>query len=159
MFRLSLAICSVALLFVFSASKPATANWKTVCKGKICQLYHNVAAADGNTIARVYLQKVDIENQGAKVLAFANLPLGLFIPSGVAVDIDDGVKFPAQLLECKEKVGCRAAFNLDRGILKSLKKGKKLNIAIFEATNRKKISFHFDLNGFGPAYDKFQSGQ
>ena len=159
---------SLALIWsVSSAEAKSSEEWKTVCKEKHCQIFSEVKDDKDKILARVYLQKVvntgakiksDKQNKnskGAKLVAFANLPLGLFIPSGVTVDVDKKHEFKAQLLECNTGQGCRAVFEVQPKLLDLMKKGKTMSVVILDAQNKRKISFHFSLAEFEKAYQKF----
>ena len=153
--RLATGLIGLSLLCLIAAAGSASAQWNTVCKNNVCQLYQEVKDSKGSILARLYFQKADTKQKDSPVVAIANLPLGLFIPAGVGVNVDKSAKFAAQLLECNQGQGCRAAFDLKPELLKDVKGGKKLNVEILEAKSRKKISFHFDLKDFSAAYDKF----
>lgn len=159
---------SLVLLWAGSAAVAKTSEeWKTVCKEKHCQLFSEVKDDKDKILARVYLQNVvnadaksksDKQNKkgnGANLIAFANLPLGLFIPAGVTVDVDSKNEFKAQLLECNNGQGCRAAFEVKPKLLDLMKKGKTMSVVILDAQNKRKISFHFALADFEKAYQKF----
>ena len=77
------------------------------------------------------------------------VPLGMAIPPGVQVKIDEGepVKLPYSI--CTPG-GCTAEVNADSKLIGQLKSGKKMVVA---AINRlgKPIGFPVPLNGFGTA--------
>jgi invasion protein IalB len=159
----------LAMTWALSSVAPASAEeWKAVCnKEKRCQLFSEVKDDKSKILARVYLQSVvntdaksnsDKQNKNSKgpnLVAFANLPLGIFIPAGVTVDVDKKHEFKAQLLECNTGQGCRAVFEVQPKLLDLMKKGKTMSVVILDAQNKRKISFHFSLADFEKSYQKF----
>jgi len=150
----------LALVWTFSGAVSAAAqddNWQVACEEKRCQLFSEIKSDEGATLARLYMQNLAKEGQDASVVAIASLPLGLYIPSGVAVDVDEEMVFRAQLLECREDEGCRAAFDVKPEILEAMKKGKQMSIAIVDGRTERAIAFNFSLIGFTKAYEDFSA--
>jgi len=158
--KYALMFLGLALVWTFSGAHSANAqdeNWQTACDDNRCQLFSEIKNDQGTTLARLYLQNMAQEKDDASVIAIASLPLGVYIPSGVAVDVDDDMVFKAQLLECREDEGCRAAFDLRPKILDAMKKGNEMTIAIVDGRTRRAISFNFSLQGFTAAYRDFSA--
>jgi len=154
----ALMILGLALVWTFSGAHSAAAQddkWQTACDDTRCQLFSEINNEDGTTLARLYMQNLAQDGQDANVVALVNLPLGVYIPSGVAVDVDDDYVFRAQLLECREDEGCRAAFDLTPQILEEMKMGGEMSVAIVDGRSRRALSFNFSLMGFTKAYGEF----
>ncbi len=153
-----LIILAMALIWTFPALGTVHAqdrNWQTACDDTRCQLFSEIKDEEGATLARLYMQNLAQDGQDASVVALVSLPLGVYIPSGVAVDVDDDFVFRAQLLECREDEGCRAAFDLTPEILEEMKMGGEMSIAIVDGRSRRAIAFNFSLIGFTKAYGEF----
>ena len=153
-----LTILAMAMIWTFAALGSVNAqegNWQTACEENKCQLFSEINNEDGATLARLYMQNLAQGAQDASVVALVSLPLGVYIPSGVAVDVDDDFVFRAQLLECREDEGCRAAFDLTPEILEEMKMGGEMSVAIVDGRTRRAIAFNFSLMGFTKAYGEF----
>jgi invasion protein IalB len=138
-----------------SVANAQAESWQVACDDNRCQLFSAIRNDQGATLARLYMQNLAQDAQNSNVVALVSLPLGVYIPSGVAVDVDDDFVFRAQLLECREDEGCRAAFDLTPEILEEMKMGGKMSVAIVDGRSRRTISFNFSLMGFTKAYREF----
>ena len=162
------------LLANFSSVSNAAAEWTTACREKRCQLYNQLLQKDGTVLGRVYFQRIrasavplakekdsgksskkEAANLQYEVVAFAGLPLGLYIPSGVTVKIDDKMTFRAELLDCQAKEGCRAVFMVQPATIDAMSSGKNLSFLIVDGSSRRALSFNYSLQGFAAAYADF----
>lgn len=172
MTRALISVCLALIWALSSAAMASAREWKTVCdKEKRCQLAIEVKDNKDRVLARIYMQRViqrgektknskeqkNKDGKGANLVAFANLPLGLFIPAGVTVDVDKKIEFKAQLLECNTGQGCRAVFEVQPKFLARMKKGKTMSVVILDAGNKRRISFHLSLAEFEKAYKEFST--
>ncbi|RIA56045.1 hypothetical protein [Dichotomicrobium thermohalophilum] len=65
------------------------------CDENRCQLFSEITTEDGNTVAREFFQNLEGANEETGLIGIASLTLGLFIPSGVALDVDHDFVFRA----------------------------------------------------------------
>jgi invasion protein IalB len=82
------------------------------------------------------------------------LPLGLFLPVGVKLQVDEGKPLDLQVQTC-EAQGCFVASAMDAELLAAIKAGKQLNIGV-QTLNKEKLSFTMPLDGFTAAYERVQ---
>lgn len=82
------------------------------------------------------------------------LPLGVQVPAGTTISIDDSAPQSLQFRTC-DRNGCYAATTLSSAFLAQLRKGGKLNIA-FKNLADKTIRLSMSLDGFEQAYVKAQ---
>jgi invasion protein IalB len=80
------------------------------------------------------------------------LPVGLFLPAGVNLQIDKGRPQPLAIQTCDLK-GCYAATTLSPDLLGSIKSGKRLAV-VFQNLNKENVTLGFVLSGFAEGYDK-----
>lgn len=80
------------------------------------------------------------------------LPLGMFLPDGVAVRVDRQPAHKEPIQTCNSK-GCYVGMAIDSKFLKSLKTGKSLSIT-FKNLQKKEITIPISLAGFKEAYQK-----
>ncbi len=82
------------------------------------------------------------------------LPMGLFLPDGIKVSIDEKNPLSLKVQTCNPE-GCFAGSAISRDMLDSMIKGKRLNIT-FSNLAKKKINVPVDLEGFGKSYQKIR---
>ncbi len=156
-------VVGVFLATLFCGSVSASANWQTACDGKRCQLYQQILNKKGDRpLSMLFFQFLPKNDDGAdntrskrQIRGFLLLPLGLYIPNGVSIDIDKSMSLKANLIACDVKEGCRATFEVQPATLSAIKRGGKIVITIVDAKSRKSIHFRYSLKGFSAAYTEF----
>jgi invasion protein IalB len=128
-------------------------DWQVVCKPpaagsklETCALVQSVTAEDRNNVGlTVYFQKF---SNGTKVLrVFA--PLGVLLPPGLGLKIDDKDVGHAPFLRC-HTFACYAQVVVEDKLVDQLKNGKNAIFVIFQ-TEEAGIGIPISLAGFGPA--------
>ena len=128
-------------------------DWQVVCKdpppgakNAVCALVQSVTAEDKNNIGlTVYFQKF---SNGTRVLrVFA--PLGVLLPPGLGLKIDDKDVGHAPFLRC-HSFACYAQVVVDDPLVDRLKTGKTAIFIIFQ-TEEAGIGIPISLKGFGEA--------
>ena len=87
-------------------------------------------------------------------VALVQLPLGLNLPAGAKLQVDDGKTIDLQILTCENR-GCYANTPIAPDMLAALKSGKQLKLS-FQNLAKETISIPMSLAEFGPAYDKIK---
>jgi invasion protein IalB len=82
------------------------------------------------------------------------LPLGLLLPAGLKLRVDDGKQLDLQVQTC-EAQGCFAGSPVDAELLAAIKAGKQLTITV-RPVNKENLSFTMPLDGFTAAYERVQ---
>lgn len=160
--RISLAIAvglSVPSLPAFAQQAPEGTvkaqhgDWQVVCKAppagttkEVCALVQSVTAEDRNNVGlTVYFQKF---SNGTKVLrVFA--PLGVLLPPGLGLKIDDKDVGHAPFLRC-HSFACYAQVVAEDKLIEQLKTGKSAIFIIFQ-TEEAGIGIPISLAGFSEA--------
>lgn len=134
------------------------AGWNIVCdKQKQCRLYSEILAKNKRVASSYSIIERYVDNlNGPQTVSIILMPLGLHIPSGVIVNIDQKIKIKANLIECKT-IGCRAIFGITPKMIKLLQSGSKVTITIRDSNTRKGILLTYSLSNFAKAYKKFKS--
>jgi len=162
-FRRHAALLVLALGAVAAALQPAAAqegtvkaqhgDWQIVCKdpppgakSEVCALVQSVTAEDKDNIGlTVYFQKF---SNGARVLrVFA--PLGILLPPGLGLKIDDKDVGHAPFLRC-HTFACYAQVVVEDPLIEQLKNGKTAIFIIFQAEEAG-IGIPISLKGFKEA--------
>ena len=86
---------------------------------------------------------------GQQPTAFFTLPLGVSLPGGLSVTVDDGKPVRVRYERC-DAAGCLAPLALTDTLVKSLMGGRWSRVAFFDAS-RREISVPVSLNGFTAA--------
>lgn len=162
----SLRAAAFTLIAIFAAAHQAQAvdapegtvksqhgDWQVVCKDPppgakngVCALVQSVTAEDKNNIGlTVYFQKF---SNGTRVLrVFA--PLGVLLPPGLGLKIDDKDVGHAPFLRC-HNFACYAQVVVEDPLVEQLKTGKTAIFIIFQ-TEEAGIGIPISLAGFGEA--------
>lgn len=131
--------------------------WTIICPKKKgpCSLYAHIKTDKNIIVSSITILKMKVKDlKSPKIIAIAMLPLGLHIPSGVTIKIDESISFKANLLDCK-KAGCRAVFPVSDKIFNHMIIGDKIKVIILDSTSRKSLSLNYTLNNFGKSYKAF----
>jgi len=130
-------------------------DWQVVCKPpppgsktEVCALVQSVSAEDRNNVGlTVYFQKF---SNGSRVLrVFA--PLGILLPPGLGLKIDDRDVGHAPFLRC-HNFACYAQVVVEDKLVEQLKAGKTAIFIVFQ-TEEAGIGIPISLAGFAKALD------
>jgi invasion protein IalB len=128
-------------------------DWQVVCKPpaagsktETCALVQSVTAEDRNNVGlTVYFQKFSNNTKVLRVFA----PLGVLLPPGLGLKIDDKDVGHAPFLRC-HTFACYAQVVVEDKLVEQLKTGKNAIFIIFQ-TEEAGIGIPISLAGFGPA--------
>ncbi len=88
------------------------------------------------------------EGPGGPTL-FLSLPLGIHLPSGVSLSVDQGQPVPVPVVHC-DRDGCHARLALDRRLIKSLQAGLVAQVGFQDGVGQP-ITVPVSLRGFTAA--------
>jgi invasion protein IalB len=86
--------------------------------------------------------------------ALIQLPLGLNIPNGAKLQVDDGKAADLQIQTCEAR-GCYAGTTIAPDLLAAMKAGKQLKIS-FQNLNKETLTVPLPLADFAAAYEKIK---
>lgn len=86
--------------------------------------------------------------------ALIQLPLGLNIPNGAKLQVDDGKAADMQIQTCEAR-GCYAGTTIAPDLLAAMKSGKQLKIS-FQNLNKETLTVPLPLADFAAAYEKIK---
>jgi len=110
-----------------------------------------VLTSTGQLVAAVAIRVPSNSRQPEMLI---QVPVGLFLPSGVNVQIDESKPHPVVVQTCDLK-GCYAATPVSAEMLTSLKAGKRLGIT-FQTNTKENITVPLTLGNFAEAFQKIQ---
>ena len=159
------AMCIVAAGLWMGAATPAAAqgavkavygDWQVRCdtpagaQAEQCALIQSVVAEDRSNagLTVIILKTADQKNKLMRVVA----PLGVLLPSGLGLKLDDKDVGRAGFVRCLPN-GCVAEIVMDDNLLNQLKTAKTATFIIFE-TPEEGIGFPLSLKGLGDGYAK-----
>jgi invasion protein IalB len=87
-------------------------------------------------------------------VALVQLPLGLNLPVGAKLQVDEGKAIDLPIQTCENR-GCYASTPVSAELLAALKTGKQLKVS-FQNMSKETITIPMPLNDFAAAYDKIK---
>jgi invasion protein IalB len=87
-------------------------------------------------------------------VAAVQLPLGLNLPAGAKLQVDEGKVIDMQIQTCENR-GCYASTPIAPDMLAALKAGKQLKVS-FQNLQKETITIPLPLTDFAAAYDKIK---
>lgn len=138
--------------------KATHGDWQVRCdtppgaKGEQCALVQSVTAEDRPNVGLsiIVLKTADNKSRLLRVLA----PLGVLLPAGLGLRIDDAEIGRAGFVRCLPD-GCVAEVVLDDTLIGKIRNGKSAVFIIFQ-TPEEGIGIPVSLNGFGPGFDSLK---
>jgi len=86
--------------------------------------------------------------------ALIQLPLGLNLPGGAKLQVDDGAATDLQIQTCEAR-GCYAGTTIAPDLLAAMKSGKQLKVS-FQNLNKETLTVPLPLADFAVAFDKIK---
>lgn len=118
-----------------------------------CFMAQNVAAKneEGKRIPllNVLIGHAEADGQPITVMQFT-VPLGLYLPSGIGFQIDQGEQVRVAIEVCSNQA-CVARYRLDDSVRAAMQKGQKAEVQLVQA-NKQAIKVPLSLKGFTKAY-------
>jgi invasion protein IalB len=87
-------------------------------------------------------------------VALVQLPLGLHLPGGAKIQVDDGKPTELQIQTCEQR-GCYAGSAIAPDLLAALRSGKQLKVS-FQNLGKENITIPIPLTDFAAAYDRIK---
>ena len=127
-------------------------DWRIRCNAATgapskCQMFQNVVVKDtGQPILQTV---VGFMKDVAAPVGVITLPLGIYLPPGLTLQIDKGQSYELAFETCGQK-GCRVRFSIDDTLLGTFKGGNVVEIVFYNGA-RKAIRIPVSLKGFTAA--------
>ena len=117
-----------------------------------CAIEQNaVLTKTGQTIVLINIR---IAPDTRTPVALLQLPLGLNLPVGAKLQVDEGKTIDLQIQTCENR-GCYASTPIAPDLLGALRSGKQLKVS-FQNMAKETIAIPMPLNDFSAAYDKIK---
>jgi len=102
----------------------------------------------------IVLVNIRVASDTHKPVALVQLPLGLNLPVGAKLQVDEGKVVDLQIQTCEQR-GCYANLPVAPDLLAALRTGKQLKIS-FQNLGKETITIPLPLTDFAAAYDKIK---
>ncbi len=102
----------------------------------------------------IALVNIRVTSDTRQPIALVQLPLGLNLPAGAKLQVDDGKSVDLQIQTCEQR-GCYANLPVPADLLAALRTGKQLKVS-FQNLAKEAISIPLPLADFAAAYDKIK---
>jgi invasion protein IalB len=141
-----------------AAATPAQPGWIARCASASrdapleCAIEQNaVLTKTGQVIVVVNIR---IAPDTRTPVALVQLPLGLNLPAGAKVQVDEGKTVDLQIQTCEQR-GCYANTPITPDLLAALRSGKQFKVS-FQNLGKETITIPMPLADFAAAYDKIK---
>ena len=140
------------------ANAPSPPGWAARCssasRGAPLECAMEQTAVLTKTGQLVVLVSIRVTSDSHAPVALVQLPLGLNLPAGARLQVDDGNAVDLQI-QTSENRGCFASTPVAPELLAALKSGKQLKVS-FQTLAKETISIPMPLADFAAAYDKIK---
>ena len=102
----------------------------------------------------IVLVNIRVASDTRQPVALVQLPLGLNVPVGGKMQVDEGKTYDLQIQTCENR-GCYASLPIAPDMLAALRTGKQLKVS-FQNLGKETISIPMPLTDFAAAYDKIK---
>ncbi len=155
----ALLLLSTVLAFVAPAKAVRTGetfrDWTARCEPiginarDTCYIYQDVLLKkDKRRLVHIAVGYLSNDRQPAALLT---LPLGVSLPGGVSLQVDDGPPQRLRYERC-DGSGCVAPLALTDGLIRSMKVGREARVSFFDGS-RRQISVPVSLLGFTAGFN------
>ncbi len=157
MFYNALRTLLCAMLLVITANSHADdtqrifGSWTLRCASDTqsgCMMFQNLVLKTGGQPVLQF--GIGIAPDDGVPTVLVSLPLGIALPPGIAIRIDQGTPATFPVERC-EPDGCRAGMKLRDSTIKQLSQGQQLHVTFHDGA-RKPINVLLSLDGFSAAY-------
>jgi len=154
-FVLALLFAGVGTAAAQGVVKSVYGDWQIRCEtppgaqNQQCALMQSVTAEDRPNVGLtvIVLKTADQKSRLMRVVA----PLGILLPSGLGLKIDNNDVGRAGFVKCLPN-GCIAEITMDDNLINELRNGHTSTFIIFQSPEEG-IGFPMSLKGFGEGYD------
>jgi invasion protein IalB len=141
-----------------TAATPPAAGWAVRCSSVSRDAPLECAIEQSAVLTKtgqlIVLINIRVPGDTHTPVAQVQLPLGLNLPVGARLQVDDGKAVDLQILTCENR-GCYASSVIAPDMLAALRAGKQLKVS-FQDMAKETISIPIPLADFAAAYDKIK---
>jgi invasion protein IalB len=140
------------------ATPPAPPGWAVRCSSVSRDAPLECAIEQTAVLTKtgqlIVLVSIRVPGDTHTPIALVQLPLGLNLPAGAKIQVDDGKTVDLQIQTCENR-GCYTTTPIAPELLTALKSGKQLKV-LFQDMAKETIAIPMPLADFAAAYDKIK---
>jgi invasion protein IalB len=140
------------------ANTPAPPGWVARCSSASRDAPLECAVEQTAVLTKtgqlIVLLNIRVASETRQPIAVIQLPLGLNLPAGAKLQVDDGKVSDLQIQTCEQR-GCYANSPIPADMLAAMKSGKQLKVS-FQNLAKETITIPMPLADFAAAYDKIK---
>jgi invasion protein IalB len=140
------------------ASTPAPPSWAARCSSASRDAPLECAMEQTAVLTKtgqlIILVNIRVPSDSHLPVILVQLPLGLNLPGGAKLQIDDGKTTDLQIQTCENR-GCYAGAPIAPDLLAAMKSGKQLKLS-FQNLAKETIAIPMPLADFAAAYDRIK---
>jgi invasion protein IalB len=140
------------------ASAPAPPGWTARCTSTSRDAPLECAVEQTAVLTKtgqlIVLINIRVASDTRTPIAAIQLPLGLNLPAGAKLQVDDGKTADLQIQTCEQR-GCYANTPIPADMLAAMKSGKQLKVS-FQNLGKETITIPMPLADFAANYDKIK---
>lgn len=140
------------------ANAPAPPGWAARCTSTSRDAPLECAIEQTAVLSKtgqlIVLVNIRVPSDTHAPVALVQLPLGLNLPVGAKLQVDDGKAIDLQIQTCENR-GCYASTPIAPELLTALKSGKQLKVS-FQNLAKETMTIPMPLADFSAAYDKIK---
>jgi invasion protein IalB len=141
-----------------TATPPAAPGWAVRCSSVSRDAPLECAVEQSAVLTKtgqlIVLINIRVPGDTHTPVALVQLPLGLNLPVGAKLQVDDGKTVDLQIQTCENR-GCYTSTVIAPDLLAALKSGKQLKVS-FQDMGKETIAIPIPLADFAAAYDKIK---
>ena len=141
-----------------AANTPAPPGWVARCSSASRDAPLECAVEQTAVLTKtgqlIVLLNIRVASDTRQPIAIVQLPLGLNLPAGAKLQVDDGKVSELQIQTCEQR-GCYANSPIPADMLAAMKSGKQLKVS-FQNLAKETISIPMPLADFAAAYEKIK---
>jgi invasion protein IalB len=141
-----------------SANTPAPPGWVARCTSASRDAPLECAVEQTAVLTKtgqlIVLLNIRVASDTRQPIAVIQLPLGLNLPAGAKLQVDDGKVSDLQIQTCEQR-GCYANSPIPAEMLAAMRSGKQLKVS-FQNLGKETITIPMPLTDFAAAYDKIK---
>lgn len=133
-------------------------DWALTCRTNAesgqrqCSMFQRLVVQDTNQVALNVAIGFLQSEEGARVpVAVFTFPLGIFLPAGAELQVDDTEPTQLQIERCFQR-GCQSGLALDDKRLAQFRAGSSANVTVMQSREQS-IDLTVSLSGFSAAFD------
>jgi len=137
------------------AANATWGDWSKICNddGSTCQIVQN--ANQNETGKLVFQTAIGYVKDNDRPILFLTGPLGIYIPKGIAIFVDENEQGKQAAIQRCDAKGCLALLALEQEFLDSLLRGKTAKV-VFAASSTQNVQLPVSLDGITAAFQQLQ---